>query len=382
VKLLAQEDGTWHAWYEGKDGNYRLSSLQTTDRALAEKIASVLNAELGSAQSIVSSPPIDAVFREWLREKQAEIASPTIGFYRQATTDFLTFLGPRRAIEISTVCHNDIINYRNEIAQKVGAKTVNHRLKTLRMAFDFAVRQGYARENPLKFVKGLKIDSSQMRRPFTMDEIRGLLAVADPEWQSIIMFGLYTGQRLGDLARLRWRDVDIERGIVSLVTRKTQRALQIPIATPLLEHLRVWKEIKRPIDRLVWPRPLDRPVHPRAYETVERCSGRVTNLSHQFIHLLAKIGLRENKPHHIVVADGRNGRRQRSEVSFHCFRHTAVTLLKEAGVPQAVVMELIGHESSLVSQKYTHVGDKALKKAVAELPNVDGTPAALKTEAA
>lgn len=94
----------------------------------------------------------------------------------------------------------------------------------------------------------------------------------------------------------------------------------------------------------------------------------MTNLSHQFIHLLADVGLRENKPHDIVVADGRGGR-QRSELSFHCFRHTAVTMLKEAGVPQAVVLALIGHDSPVVSQKYTHVGDEALKKAGA-LPAV------------
>jgi integrase len=71
-----------------------------------------------------------------------------------------------------------------------------------------------------------------------MDEIRSLLAVADPEWQSLIKFGLYTGQRLGDLARLTWRNVDIERGIVNLVTGKTKRHLQIPIAPRLLDHIK------------------------------------------------------------------------------------------------------------------------------------------------
>src|SRR5260370_24957336 len=35
-----------------------------------------------------------------------------------------------------------------------------------------------------------------------------------------------------------------------------------------------------------------------------------------------------------------------SEVTFHSLRHTAVTLLKDAGVPQAVVQELIGHDSA------------------------------------
>jgi integrase len=41
-------------------------------------------------------------------------------------------------------------------------------------------------------------------------------------------------------------------------------------------------------------------------------------------------------------------------LSFHSLRHTAVSLLKDAGVPDAVVMALVGHESTAISQRYTH----------------------------
>jgi site-specific recombinase XerD len=43
-------------------------------------------------------------------------------------------------------------------------------------------------------------------------------------------------------------------------------------------------------------------------------------------------------------------------------------LLKDAGVPQAVVQELIGQDSAQMSQQYTHVGIEALQKAAAALP--------------
>jgi len=45
-------------------------------------------------------------------------------------------------------------------------------------------------------------------------------------------------------------------------------------------------------------------------------------------------------------------------------------MLKEAGVPSAVVMELIGHDSEQMSQHYTHVGKEALDKAAASLPDL------------
>jgi site-specific recombinase XerD len=57
-----------------------------------------------------------------------------------------------------------------------------------------------------------------------------------------------------------------------------------------------------------------------------------------------------------------------SETSFHCIRITAVSLLKDAGVPQAVVEELIGHSSKAMSQLYTRVGPEALRKATSALP--------------
>jgi len=54
----------------------------------------------------------------------------------------------------------------------------------------------------------------------------------------------------------------------------------------------------------------------------------------------------------------RNARRARNELSFHCLRHTAVTLLKDAGIPEAVVMELVGHDSAQMSARCTHVRAK------------------------
>jgi len=58
-----------------------------------------------------------------------------------------------------------------------------------------------------------------------------------------------------------------------------------------------------------------------------------------------------------------------SRISFHSLRHTATSLMKNAGVPQSVVMDIIGHESSAISQAYTHVGDAEKRQAIATLPS-------------
>ena len=67
---------------------------------------------------------------------------------------------------------------------------------------------------------------------------------------------------------------------------------------------------------------------------------------------------------------GRSAKRAANGLSFHSLRHTAVSLLKDAGIPEAVVMELVGHESKAMRAHYTHVGAEALAKAVAALPAI------------
>jgi len=53
----------------------------------------------------------------------------------------------------------------------------------------------------------------------------------------MILFGLYTGQRLGDIASLRWNNLDLVRGELRLSTRKTDKTLVLPLAAPLRKHL-------------------------------------------------------------------------------------------------------------------------------------------------
>ena len=48
------------------------------------------------------------------------------------------------------------------------------------------------------------------RCPFTVKELTNILANASGESKGIILFGLYTGRRLKDIARLTWQIIDAE----------------------------------------------------------------------------------------------------------------------------------------------------------------------------
>lgn len=151
--------------------------------------------------------------------------------------------------------------------------------------------------------------------------------------------------------------MNLESGNISLTTIKTGRRMSLPIAAPLKAHLS-----KTPKEKQAGP------VHPKAAARFDKI-GKPSTLSNQFAKLLAAAGLRE-KVSHSKEKSGRGAKRELSALTFHSLRHTAVSLLKEAGVDQATVMELIGHESVQMSAHYTHVSEKSMKEAAAKLPDV------------
>jgi len=81
---------------------------------------------------------------------------------------------------------------------------------------------------------------------------------------------------------------------------------------------------------------------------------------------IVQAGLREVSPRR--SGSGHDGRRNSNALCFHSLRHTAVSLLKDAGIPQATVQELVGHSSAEMSALYTHVGRESLERAAAALP--------------
>ncbi len=163
------------------------------------------------------------------------------------------------------------------------------------------------------------------RRPFAIHELKAVLSVADDEWRSMIIFGLYTGQRLGDLAALTRANVDLQRGEIRLITRKTGKTLNLPIAAPLRKHLEGLPVGDDP----------DAPLHPLTLAILIE-QGKTGHLSNQFADLLAQAGLRDKKAHRTTAAAsvGRGVGSGTGGLSFHCIRHTAVSLMKDAGIPE------------------------------------------------
>src|SRR6266481_4466298 len=147
---------------------------------------------------------------DWLETKKAEIRSRSWDTYEKAIKKFLAFLGNDAELDISLLTKAHITTFRNSVAQRVSSTTVNYDLAVIKMMLKAARRDGLIQDDTGEFVNLVKRENAESRRPFTLGDIKAILEVANGEWQSLIKFGLYTGQRLSDLVLLSWANVDLE----------------------------------------------------------------------------------------------------------------------------------------------------------------------------
>ncbi len=130
--------------------------------------------------------------------------------------------------------------------------------------------------------------------------------------------------------------------------------MRIPLAAPL----------ERYIGKLPAGDDPKQPLFPRAYATT-----RSGTLSNQFYEILVDAGLVEAR-HHRARGNGRSSGRTFNQLGFHSLRHTATSLMKNAGVSPAVVQDIIGHDSPAVSAHYTHIDEAAKRKALKKMPDL------------
>jgi integrase len=296
--------------------------------------------------------------KRWLGARRGETSSGTLIRYQEVVDRLLDFLGTDADRSLEEISKTRLLAFRDAQLAIRSPTTTNFYLKVIRRIFRDARRDNLLFLDPAESIAAVRDRSERVRRPFTVSELRALLAVANDEWQSLIKFGLYTAQRLGDLAALTWSQIDLERSEIRFQVRKTGKSLLVPVAHPLHEHLL----------GIAGDNPRA-PLHPHAFEVLAK-DGVVGRLSHEFSDLLMAAGLRPPPDAPTERTGPFSGRRTASSLSFHSLRHTAVSLLKDAGVPDSVVWAIAGHESAAMSQRYTHVGTDAMRRATESLPEI------------
>jgi integrase len=321
--------------------------------AEARKVIGEIYALVNPGDALAGSSARDW-FSSWANNKSLETSTATAAQYKRVCAQFIASLEKRADLEVSAIGVRDILKFRDGIAARLSSSTTNTAIKIVRMALKDAVGAGLCLTNIAATIKPAKSGGENPgRRAFTLPELQRIFREAQDEWRGLILFGLYTGQRLGDVAALTWRNIDVPRGEVALVSRKTRRRILIPLADPLREYLESLPAGDDP----------DEPIFPKAH------ARRTGTLSNQFYEILVAAGLAEKRSHR-AQGKGRDARRSFNQLSFHALRHTATSWMKNAGISPAIVQDIIGHDSAAISAHYTHVSESAKRRAIESLPDL------------
>lgn len=342
-------------------GRFEVLAIEARSGRLTEAQARRTIAEIyeTSNREALPSSSVADFMRDWLDRKSVETGEKTRDRYAVAIDSFLDHLGDRAQVDLAHLRSRDIADWRDAIAGKVTSSTVNFGIKVVRAALNSARRDGLVSENEATKVTILKTRPNDTRRPFSPAELRRVVDAADDEWRGMIMVGLYTGARLGDVAKLRWGDTDLLNKVVRFTARKTGRAMEIPLAPPLHRHL---ESLPTPDDPHAY-------LFPRAAECYERNYFNGL-LSKQFRAILVKAGLAQARKNRETGTGHRGVKHKADELSYHCLRHTFVSWLKDAGATDSVARDLAGHESADVNRLYTHLAPATRRAAVAQLPDI------------
>ena len=232
----------WYCAYQTSDGARHFRSTKTADKRQARQVcdtwakASALGAKLSpdKARQVIAQGVADILMasgqtlpsatirdwcKRWLETKTLEAEPRTHERYETSLRRFLEFLGSKAGEDLDALKVNDVLRFRDYVAKRLSATSTNMDLKVLRACLYSAQKQDLVEKNVATKVDTLKQRGENKRRGFTLAEVGRVLKRCDEaggEWRGLVLTGLYTGQRLGDVAGLTWQQVDLEQRLCVL----------------------------------------------------------------------------------------------------------------------------------------------------------------------
>ncbi|MBX3278837.1 MAG: tyrosine-type recombinase/integrase [Acidobacteria bacterium] len=249
------------------------------------------------------------------------------------------YLGSKR---IRNITHADIEKFKLERLktptkkdQERSIASVNRELEVLRAVLRFAAQSGWLIKSPFETGESLisKADEVQRERILTRDEEARLLAVCvdrRAHLRPLLITALDTGMRRGELFKLKWSDVDLDKKLIRVraTTTKTMRGRIIGMTErAVIELQRLWAKSSLDPDSLVFG----------ITNTVKTAFGAACRD--------AKI----------------------DNFRFHDCRHTAITRMIQAGMPPMQVMKISGHTQMTTFARYVNIDNDTARNVAAAL---------------
>lgn len=256
--------------------------------------------------------------------------------------------------------------YAALLGEGLAPRTVGHAHRVLGRALREAEVAGLVGRNVARLVRPPRVPQKEMQT-FTAEQARTLLRaaeVAGDRLAALYAVALATGAREGELLVLRWKDVDWDAGAIRIQrtllrtrtglqigepkTASARRTIPLGRATTLRGH-RLTQAEERLRLRLGKASDADLVFASEAGTLIDPSN----LLANSYYPLLNRIGL--------------------PRLTFHALRHTAATLMLEAGTHIRVAAERLGHSDPGVTLRvYSHVSATMQREAADTLDRVLG----------
>ncbi len=352
--IYPRGDGRWVSYLRMPDGRKKFFSGRTRE-VVKERLAEAqLQMQVG--RLVVGRDQTVAQYLErWLTDAVVHSVRPkTYVNYELCVRRLMPHVGRMR---LRVLAPEHIQHALGKLLDRgLSARTVRQVHMVLRCALKQAVLWRLLASNPSDAVKPPRAERKEMRT-LTEDEVHRLLAATSgTRHHSLWIFLVTTGVRLGEALAIRWADIDLNEGRVTIrralqrqrgaglvfVEPKSSRGRRTVSLPP--ETLEVLAQQRRDLDRerveagerwqendLVFPSPVGRPRD-------------MTYLSYTFHRGLERAGL--------------------PRLRIHDLRHTAATHLLNKHVHPKVVQELLGHSTIAITlDTYSHVMPALAKEA-------------------
>jgi integrase len=223
--------------------------------------------------------------------------------------------------------------------------SINREIGLLKSMLKTAVEWELTDKNAAKDARLFKLDEPLSERVLSQEEELKLLAACDqselrnraPHLKSIILIALYTGLRRGEILRLKWTDIDFDQNVLIVRKSKTKSGAGRRVGLNSLLRQTLLAPLEEEHGEWVFP-------SPKRFQKPDEAERHIGDVKNAFRRAVRLSGI--------------------DPITFHQLRHTFCSRLADAGVSMAVIQDLAGHASIVMTRRYTHPSEELKQKAV------------------
>lgn len=267
---------------------------------------------------------------------ERQLSPNTVASYSAEVAAFMEFYSGNPAL-----CGpDDISAYLASRASSLSKRSQAHALSALRCYFDYLILEGERKDNPCDKVDAPKL-GRYLPEVLSVEEVTSILdsvplgSVTGIRDKAILEVLYGCGLRVSEACGFRLSAVDSDRGFVRIIGKGDKERL-VPIGQPALDALDEWLAV--------------RPEPEPGYEDFAFLNRFGKSLSRVSVFNMVKRRAMEAGV--------------RKSISPHTFRHTFATHLVENGADLRIVQEMLGHESVLTTEIYTHIDSQTWQNEV------------------